>query len=204
MKIGVIADTHCPEFLPALPGAVALALDGVDLVLHCGDITSTAVLRELERIAPVYAVHGDHDRALDLPARRVVEAGGRRIGMIHGNRARLYEEPGTFLSTITLGHLVLEAGYDRWLRAQFPGVDVVVHGHTHRARIRQAGGQLIFCPGAVYQVDRGAAHDRLRRGPGWFEWSWLQVQRHNRRVPAPSVGILDLRPDRVEARIVPL
>ena len=38
MRIGVIADTHCPEFLDELPAAVFEKLRGVDLILHAGDV----------------------------------------------------------------------------------------------------------------------------------------------------------------------
>ena len=36
-RVGVIADTHVPEFLPALPEGIAGLFQGVDLILHAGD-----------------------------------------------------------------------------------------------------------------------------------------------------------------------
>ena len=50
----------------------------------------------LEEIAPVIAVHGDHDlpSAPALPSRAIVRVGGARIGLIHGKRRR-----GTHFST---------------------------------------------------------------------------------------------------------
>jgi hypothetical protein len=56
----------------------------------------------------------------------------------------------------------------------------------------------------VYVVDREEARRRLRRGPGWFERSWLLVMRHRRRAPRPSVGILELGEGPPVARVVPL
>src|SRR6478609_3392280 len=79
-RVGIISDTHIPEFLPALPPAVATCFAGVDLILHAGDITGLAVLEELRTLAPVVAVRGNHDR-LDLPLKRRVEIGGARIGL---------------------------------------------------------------------------------------------------------------------------
>jgi putative phosphoesterase len=156
-------------------------------------------------VAPVQAVRGDHDDELrHLPVQRVVDAGGRRIGVVHGNRTRLIEEPVTFVGTVSLGFLWPAPGLDRWLLRRFPGADVIVYGHTHAPRTRTINGTLIFNPGAVYQVTPAAARQRLARGPGWFEWTWLQVARHRRRLPEASVGILDLDKKGVRASIVPL
>ncbi|HCF85527.1 MAG TPA: hypothetical protein DEV72_10015, partial [Ktedonobacter sp.] len=46
-RVGVIADTHVPKSLPALPGEIAQRFQGVDLILHAGDVTGKEVLDEL-------------------------------------------------------------------------------------------------------------------------------------------------------------
>jgi uncharacterized protein len=205
MRIGVVADTHHPEFLERLPARLFEVLEGVDLILHAGDVGGRETLEQLARLATVEAVRGDHDRGLaDLPRERLIEAGGRRIALIHGNRSRLIEEPVTFVGTVSLGYVWPQPGLDRWLRARFPQADVIVYGHTHEPRLRTLAGALIFNPGAVYQVTPAAARVRLERRPGWFEWSWLQVVRHRRRLSEPTVGILDLDDKGVRASIVPL
>jgi len=205
MRIGVVADTHHPEFLDRLPERLFDTFKGVDLILHAGDVGGRETLERLALLAPVQAVRGDHDRSLpELPRERVLEAEGRRIAVVHGNRSRLIEEPVTFVGTVSLGYLWPAPGLDGWLRARFPDADVIVHGHTHEPRLRRLEGTLIFNPGAVYQVTPAAARARLQGHPGWFEWSWLQVVRHRRRHPEPSVGILDLDEKGVRASIVPL
>lgn len=207
-RLGVLADTHCPEFLDRLPAGVLRALGGVDLILHAGDVGGEGggkTLRELERIAPVIAVRGDHDDALrDLPTTREFVVDGCRIGLIHGNHGHLYEEPLTFLGTISLGLVAPLPGHAAWLRAQFPNADLVVSGHTHRPMFDPGARPLLFNPGAVYIVDAAAARRRLDRGPGWFEWSWLQVARHRIRGPLPMVGIVELDRGRIRARVVPV
>lgn len=205
MRIGVIADTHCPEFLDELPEAVFERLRGCQLILHAGDVSGPEALEKLRRLAPVEAVRGDHDRALpDLPRVRVLEIEGRQVALVHGNRSRLLEEPVTFIGTITLGLLWPNPGLHRWLRRRFPKADVIVYGHTHNPVVDAAGGALVFNPGAVYQTDRAAALRRLRRRPNWFEWSWLQVIRHRRRVAAPTVGVLEIGPAGIRAEVLPL
>jgi putative phosphoesterase len=204
IRVGVVADTHCPEFLERLPEGIFERLAGVDLILHAGDIGSHDTLAELARIAPVEAVRGDHDRGLDLPERRVVEIAGRRIGLLHGNRSHLFEEPATFAGTVSLGYWWPSAGLHRHLLRSFHDVDVVVYGHTHSAAARQVGRTLLFNPGAVYQVTPEEAVKRLARHPGWFERAWLEVIRHRRVWPQPSVGVLDISPEGIVASILPL
>ena len=205
MRVGVVADTHYEEFLDELPAAVFVRLAGCELILHAGDVGRPEALERLRRLAPVEAVRGDHDPDLDdLPRERVIEIAGRRVALIHGNRSRLIEEPVTFLGTITLGLLWPQWGLHRWLRRRFPEADAIVYGHTHTPAVDRDGGQLVFNPGAVYQTDRAAALRRLGRRPGWFEWSWLQVIRHRRRVPAPSVGVLEIDAEGIRAEVLPL
>jgi putative phosphoesterase len=204
-RIGVVADTHSPEFAERLPDRLFEALRGVDLIVHAGDVNGPETLAELSRIAPVEAVRGDHDSALvSLPLSREITVEGRRIVIVHGNRSRWLEEPQTFLWTVSLGyyhpHRQLPAG----LRARFPGADVIVFGHTHRPLIDQKGDQLVFNPGGVHQWNRTTTAERLKQRPGWFEWCWLQVARHIRSSPRPSIGLLEVGPDGVKPRIVPL
>ena len=56
MNIGVISDTHGL----VRPGVYDV-FEGVDLILHAGDIGSRDVIIELEAIAPVKAVVGNVD-----------------------------------------------------------------------------------------------------------------------------------------------
>lgn len=208
IRIGVVADTHCPEFLSELPARLFERLRGVDLIIHAGDIGGRATLERLREIAPVEAVRGDHDEAVpDLPPWREVAVGGLRIAIAHGNRSRLLEEPVTLLGTLSLGLVWPDPGVVRWLRRQFPLADVVIYGHTHRARVDEVGGSLLFNPGAVYMVTAEEAQRRLDGAPSWFQWCWLQVIRHRRDRPVASVGMLEIEPgdgERVRARVFPL
>lgn len=204
-RIGVVADTHCPEFMERLPDRVFQALAGVDLVLHAGDVDGQATLDRLGSIAPVEAVRGDHDRGLaGLPDHREVTVEGKRIVLVHGNRSRWIEEPETLLWTLSLGYYSPHRGLPASLRRRFPEADVIVFGHTHRGLIDASARPLVFNPGGVYQWSPATTAARLRHRPGWFEWCWLQVARHIRSHPAPSVGILEVTAAGIEPRLVPL
>ncbi|HLZ95691.1 MAG TPA: metallophosphoesterase family protein [Candidatus Dormibacteraeota bacterium] len=203
-RIGVVADTHCPEFAPRLPDRLFEALAGCDLVLHAGDVNGRSTLEALAKIAPVEAVRGDHDGELrDLPLTRSLDVAGRKVVVVHGNRSRWIEEPQTFLWTVTLGFYRPHRRLAEQLARRFPGADVIVFGHTHRAQTARIGRQLLFNPGGVHQWNHETTRARLGQNVGWFEWCWLQVARHIRRSPPPTVGILELG-DEVKAQVVRL
>jgi putative phosphoesterase len=205
ITIGVVADTHCPEFLDDLPAGLLDGLRGVDLILHAGDVGGPSTLEKLRAIAPVEAVRGDHDGALtELPLHREIAAGGRRIVIVHGNRSRLYEEPATLVGTLSLGTVWPANGLPAHLKRLHPKADIIVHGHTHSARATFIGSTLVFNPGAVYQVTAAEARRRLARRPNWFEWCWLQVIRHRVDRVVPSYGRLEIGPAGVRAMVYPL
>jgi putative phosphoesterase len=205
MRIGVVADTHCPEFLDELPPGLLEGLRGVDLILHAGDVGGPSTLARLREVAPVEAVRGDHDGGMtELPLCREVSVEGRRVVVVHGNRSRLIEEPATLIGTLSLGTVWVGVGLPAHLGRLHPDADVILYGHTHQARVDRVGATLVFNPGAVYQVDEAEARRRLRRRPGWFEWTWLQVIRHRVDRVVSSYGVLEVSPAEVRARVFPL
>jgi putative phosphoesterase len=204
-KVGIISDTHCPEFLDRLPARVFEAFEGVDLILHAGDIDGEETLTDLRRLAPVEAVRGDHDRELGaLPASREIVIGAKRVVLVHGNRSRLLEEPNTLAWTLSLGYFRPHRGLPRALKRRFPNADAIVYGHTHRARVETLDGVLLFNPGGVHQWNPTTATQRLKAKPGWFEWYWLQVARHLRQFERPSVGILEVSESGLVPHIIDL
>ena len=202
-RIGVVADSHCPEFIPRLPDRLFDALRGVDLIIHAGDVTTAETLAALETIAPVQAVRGDHDPD-GWPLRRELTVEGRRIVVVHGNRSRWIEEPQTLLWTLSLGAYHPHAGLPRELRRRVGQVDAIVFGHTHRPHVETLDGTLMFNPGGVHQWNPRTTALRLTKNPGWFEWSWLQVARHIRDHLPPSVGILEVSPSGIKPAVIVL
>jgi uncharacterized protein len=204
-RLGVVADTHCPEFLERLPPRLFEALRGVDVIVHAGDINAEETLAELRRLAPVEAVRGDHDRSLSsLPRSRELTVEGKRIVIVHGNRSRWLEEPNTLAWTLSLGYFRPHRGLPRALKRRFPNADAIVFGHTHRPYAEVIDGALLFNPGGVHQWNPTTVSRRLTQRPGWFEWCWLQVARHLRRYQAPTVGILEVGPSGITPSVMSL
>jgi putative phosphoesterase len=144
--LGIIADTHIPQRIKALPPRVFEVFRGVDRILHAGDINSRRVLDQLAEIAPVEAVAGNADLFRhDLPLTRVIEVEGRRIGLAHGHggwsrylRSKVRDQFGFD-----------EEHYLKIVHGSFGPVDAIVFGHTHRFYRAERSGILLFNPGPI-------------------------------------------------------
>jgi putative phosphoesterase len=129
MKLGIISDTHV-RTIDEVPVAVRKSLAGVDIIVHAGDFTHMAVLDGLRAIGEVQAVHGNMDSMelkRSLPERDIFEAGGKKIGLIHGSGPPW--------------------GIAERVRKQFNGVDVIIFGHSHEPCNRSIQGVLMVNPG---------------------------------------------------------
>jgi len=110
MRLGVISDTH-----GLLRPEVFDAFEGVDHILHAGDVGNSGILRDLEALAPVTAVYGNTDGAelrRMLPQVAMLELDGFDIVVTHGDQ---------------LGSPTPEA-----LHSAFPDAQIIVYGHTHK------------------------------------------------------------------------
>ena len=136
MRIGVISDTHIPARSRALPPAVFDLVDGVDAILHAGDVLERGVLIELGAIAPVHAVLGNGDgwSLHGLPERVRLDLGGLTVGMVHNSGPT--------------------EGRRRRMAAAFPGCRVVVFGHSHQPVVDDDGELLLLNPGSAVDPRR--------------------------------------------------
>jgi len=132
MRIGVLSDTH-GYFHPELP----TFLNGVDLILHAGDIGTPDVLDRLESLAPVRAVWGNID--------------GQNI------RRRVPEDQHFELEGLSFWMTHIGGKPGRWDKRVSPQLrhdppDVFICGHSHILRIERVpvlGGMLFMNPGAA-------------------------------------------------------
>jgi uncharacterized protein len=143
--VAVIADTHMPRGGRRLPEACVERLRAADLILHAGDVVAASVFEELGALGPpVHAVHGNMDDAVlreRLPATRVVEVSGLRIGMTHDGGPR--------------------AGREERLMRRFPGCAAVVYGHSHLPQVDLVGETWILNPGSPTERRRAPWHSML-------------------------------------------
>ncbi len=131
MKIGVLSDTHVPLIMPSLPPIIYDLFQGVDLIIHAGDIVELSVLDDLLSIAPVEAVAGNMDDAevqLRLPAKKVLTLGRYSVGLIHGKfKIDVQKE---------------------MIRKEFGDVDLIVYGHSHTPFWGKIDGVYFLNPGS--------------------------------------------------------
>ena len=120
--VGVISDTH-----GLLRPEAERALQGVELIVHAGDVGKPEVLASLRKIAPVFAVRGNVDTgvwAQELPITNIVETGRGCLYILHNLR-------------------------ELDLRPEAAGFDAVISGHTHQAEQKKQDGVLYLNPGSA-------------------------------------------------------
>ncbi len=122
MLIAAISDTHSllrPEALAAI--------QGVDHILHAGDVGDPVILTTLRAIAPVTAIRGNidtHGPCAALPATEAVELAGHLIYLVHSIQ---------------------------WLDIdpRAAGIAMVLSGHSHKPSIETRDGILYLNPGSA-------------------------------------------------------
>lgn len=120
--IGIISDTHGL----LRPEAVEV-MQGVDAIIHAGDIGKEIVLDNLRAIAPVIAVRGNMDDsswAYTLRKTEIVELHKTKIYVTHDINS-MYIDPSS-------SH-----------------IQVVISGHTHRPSIGRYNSVLYINPGSA-------------------------------------------------------
>lgn len=115
MRLLLTSDTHLPKRAKALPPQLLDEVARADVVVHAGDWVDTATLDLLEersrRLIGVYGNNDGPDLRARLPEVAYAELGGLRWGVVH--------ETGP------------KQGRERRCAAQYPGLDVLVFGHSH-------------------------------------------------------------------------
>jgi putative phosphoesterase len=122
LTVGLISDTH-----GLLRPQAVEALQGVDRIIHAGDIGGEEILAALRAIAPVDAVRGNNDRApwaARIPTELTLKVGGVAVHVLHD-----------------LKELELDP-----VQA---GVKVVIAGHSHKPDVREQDGVLYVNPGSA-------------------------------------------------------
>jgi putative phosphoesterase len=153
MLVGLIADTH-----GLLRPEVFSALEGVELILHAGDVGGRSIIDELSAIAPVRAVYGNTDPPGEpgLKARQELDIQGVSIHVSHGHE---------------LGSPTPERLLARYTQ------DVIVFGHTHKPLVERSGPRLIVNPGAAgpkrFDLKPSVARMTVKAGRAEVEIVWL-------------------------------
>jgi hypothetical protein len=145
LRIGLISDTHIPEARAALWDEVFHAFDGVDLILHGGDLHELSALEALEGLAPVYAARGNGEDGSggrpitpnhpQLRESWLLELAGVRVGLTHD---------------LPIPEIPPNLTVERWCERRFrtTELDVIVFGHTHVEGVHHVGGLLCVNPGS--------------------------------------------------------
>ena len=173
LRVGLISDTHIPEARAELWPQVFSVFDGVDAILHGGDIHELFVLDQLAELAPLWSARGngedgsagrpivvDDDR---LRYSWLLDLAGVRVGLTHD--VPMPEVPPNY--TVA-----------RWKQRRFgtPDLDVLVYGDSHVERVDLVDGTLCVNPGSP-------------------------TYPHNLNTQLGTLGFLDIEPTSVHATI---
>ncbi|MGZ0152797.1 metallophosphoesterase family protein [Kribbella sp. WER1] len=140
MRLTLISDTHLPVRAKKLPAAVWEAVEQADVVVHAGDWVSVELLDELEsRAARLIGCWGNNDgpelRAR-LPEVARVTLDGLSVAVVH--------ETGS------------AKGREARCEAAYPGVELLVFGHSHIPWDSTS-------PGGLRLLNPGSPTDRRRQ-----------------------------------------
>lgn len=144
-----MADTHGRKNDGSdLPDGVLRAFDGVDLIVHLGDIGKKVIVDRLAAVAPVWVATEDrkgYGPAGSTDPVKVLEIGDHRIGLCFNlaqpdKKIVVEDESIAFPDGVALDKLL-----DRRFKAP---VTVVAFGGTHRQLEQQHEGVLFFNPGS--------------------------------------------------------
>lgn len=151
--VGLISDTH-----GVLRASALTALEGVDLIVHAGDVGSRDVLIELATLAPVHAVFGNVDDPFtpELEESRHLHVEGWSLLVTHGHLLRRLTPEG--------------------LLHRFDA-QIIVFGHTHRPLVHRVEGRMVVNPGAAgpRRFDMVPSVARLTLSPGRADVEHLTI-----------------------------
>lgn len=141
--IGIISDTHIPERKKFLPEEIGNVFKNVDLIIHTGDINNLEVLKELEKIAPVFAVYGNWDLPEvreKLPPAISLKIFNWKIGILHSPFSFWLGSHFNFIQKIWAEKIAKKENFN-----------ILIFGHTHRSYLKELEGKkfLMINPGSA-------------------------------------------------------
>ncbi len=138
-SIGILSDSHIPTRAKEVPESIFKLFENVDMIIHCGDVTSLDIIIELNSIAPVYAVKGNMDpEDIILPFELIFKINNKFIFCIaHGSG-----DPFSLKQRL-------------FKKFQNHKPDIIIFGHTHVAENTKYNGIIMFNPGSCTQGFNG-------------------------------------------------
>jgi putative phosphoesterase len=132
LLLTILSDTHVSTAKRSrardLPAIVWDSIRESDAVIHAGDVVEDYLLEAIAKVVPVHAVLGNNDHDLTLPHSLELEFEEIKLAIIHDAGPR--------------------KGRPERLKKRFPGMQVVVYGHSHIPDCQTFEDLLIINPGS--------------------------------------------------------
>ena len=138
--LGIISDTH-GQIGPTKRARELFDEQGVSIVIHCGDIGSTEIVRIFAGVE-AHFVYGNTDGENDA-FRRAAEETDNTLHGWYGS-LECCDKQIFFLHGHQSGRFDAELHSEQW--------DMICFGHTHCPTLQQFGRTLLVNPGALHRV----------------------------------------------------
>ncbi|MFB6089331.1 MAG: YfcE family phosphodiesterase [Candidatus Aenigmatarchaeota archaeon] len=137
MDVLIIGDMHIPGKAGKIPERFLDEIDKADLVLCTGDFTNEETFQKIAgKAEKLHTVRGNRD-FMELPSQDIVNAGGLKIGLIHGHQV----ERGNLEGLVEVANNM--------------NVKILVSGHTHKPFKTEKDNVLLLNPGTATGADSG-------------------------------------------------
>jgi len=140
--ITIISDSHIPGRADQISDPIWEKIEGAEIVVHAGDYARKETFNAVEEYSKkFYGVKGNCDffEADNLEQSKKFEYEGVEIGVYHGTGISPRGHKPT-LEKIAEDDL---------------GVNILIHGHTHKEDINKVGSTLLLNPGSCTGVGGG-------------------------------------------------
>ncbi|MET7283785.1 metallophosphoesterase [Kribbella sp. NPDC005582] len=154
MRLVLMSDTHLPVRAKRLPDAVWAAVESADVVIHAGDWVSVEWLDELEarsdRLIGCWGNNDGPELRARLPEVARVTLDGLEVAVVHETGA--------------------SKGREERCEKAYPGVDLLVFGHSHIPWDTTT-------PGGLRLLNPGSPTDRRRQPYCTFQTATIAAGR---------------------------
>lgn len=148
----LLSDTHItgPRGLLPEPFLDEFRHAGPDLILHCGDICTMNLIKQLQTVAPVYEVRGNRDifNWFRLPADIDLTVNSFRIHIEHGQGNLLrYLRTKSYITLCRLFSKRPDYRSVVLIKENYRDYDLYCFGHSHEISVESRDGTILINPG---------------------------------------------------------
>jgi len=179
MKVLIVSDTHGQH---RMLDYVLEKEQGIDLLIHCGDLEGGEHYLKAVVTCPVYMVKGNNDFFSDVPREEEFSVAGYKVFLTHGH---------SYFVSLDYER-IKEEGKERH-------ADIIMFGHTHKPYLEEGENLTLLNPGSLSyprQEGRQSSYIIMHVEEGKkpvFEQHYIvpaEIQKKKKEIPIPEEVIV--------------